>query len=100
MDEFIKESLEINLLLSKQHSIFCKKLIEISPLCQEDDTLVGQFNDYKTNFEDIDEKISNLITWQDNSKGKIEELLKVKESHKEILFTDSKIQIKQAGREI
>jgi len=57
-------------------------------LCQEVDALVSQFKDDKINFEEIDENISNLITWQDNTKGKTIEMPKVKESHKEILFTN------------
>jgi len=60
--EFIKEALEINSLLSKKHSIFCKQIIEISPSCKEVDALVSQFTDAKVNFEEIHEKIANLIT--------------------------------------
>lgn len=67
---------------------------------QEADALVNQFTDAKINFEEIDENISNLITWHDNSKGKIAKFPKIKESHKDILFTDWEIQIKRVEREV
>jgi len=39
-------------------------------------------------FNEIDEKILGYITWQDTPKGRVVDIPRIEESHKEILFTN------------
>jgi len=59
---------------------------------------MNQSSDLRVAFSDIDDKISGFITWQDTLEGKAIDLPIIEESHKEILFTNWDIQLKQAER--
>jgi len=45
-------------------------------------------------FNDIDDKISRFITWQDTLECRVIDLLGIEEYHKEILFIDWDMQLK------
>ena len=69
MEDFIKESLEINTLLLKKQAMFCQNLSIINPLCVKSDSLMNQSFDLRVTFNDIDDKISGFLTWQDTPEG-------------------------------
>jgi len=50
--------------------------------------------DMRVIFNEIDENISGYITLQDTPEGRVEDLPKIEESHKDILFTNWDIQLK------
>lgn len=72
----------------------------INPLCVKSDSLMNQSSDLRVTFNEIDDKILGFITWQDTPEGREVDLPVIEESHKEMLFTDWDIQLKQAEREI
>jgi len=63
VEDFIKEALELNSLLSKQHETFCQKLSVINLMCKQSDSLMNQASDLRITFNEIDDKISGYITW-------------------------------------
>lgn len=100
MEEFIKEALELNTQLSKQQAMFCQKLSIINKICAKSDSLMNQSSDLRVIFNDIDDKISGFITWQDTPEGRAIDLPRIEESHKEILFPDWDIHLKQTERAV
>ncbi len=98
MEDFIKEALELNTLLSKKQEMLCQKLSFINPLCVKSDSLMNQSSDMRVTFNDIDDKISRFITWHDTPEGRAAP--RIDESQKEILFTDWDIQLKHAERAV
>lgn len=61
---------------------------------------MNQSSDMRVTFNDIDDKISRYITWQDTPKSRATNLPSIEDSHKEMLFTDWDIQLKQEKREV
>jgi len=72
----------------------------INDLCKNSDSLTDQMSKLRTYYEDINNKISNFITWKDTSNGIKDNLPKIQESYKDILFRDWDIRIKQAEEAI
>lgn len=83
--------MELNDLLSKKQAMFYQKLSIINPPFVKSDSLVNQTSNLRVNFNDINDKISGFITWQDTLEGKAADLPIIEEFHKEILFTDRDI---------
>jgi hypothetical protein len=72
--------------LTKQQVIFCHKLALIHDLSKTSDSLVNQLSDLRTFYEDIDEKISEYIDWQDSAQGRSSDLPRIEESQKDIIL--------------
>jgi len=68
---------EINALFTQQQVDFYKKLKIINDLCKNSDSLTYQIYELRTYYEDISNKISKFITWQDNIEGMNENILKI-----------------------
>ena len=58
VEDFIKEELELNTLLSKTQAMFYKKLSIMNPLCVKSDSLMNQSSNLRVTFIDNDDKIS------------------------------------------
>lgn len=70
INEIYKEELELDILLTKQQDIFYHKLALIHDFLKTNDSFVNQLSDLRRFYEDIDEKISEYIDWQDNAQGR------------------------------
>lgn len=51
--------------------------------------------DQRTEFTDLNTRISKFIEWQETEEGKRANLPKIEETHKDILFTDGDARIKK-----
>ena len=56
--------------------------------------------DMRISFDDIDEKVSQFVTWQDSFDGRKANLPRIEDSKKEISFIEWDIRLKNAEREI
>jgi len=65
---------------------FCKKLKLINDLYKTNDSLIDQMFELRTYYEDINNKISDFIIWQDNTKGMKANLPRIQDSYKDLLF--------------
>lgn len=63
--------------------------------CQIANSLVYRFSDLRTYFDDVEEKIAGYITWQDSAKWISANLPRIEESHKDIVFREWEIFLKQ-----
>lgn len=88
IDEFIKDSLELNSILSKQQDLFCQKMSHITPYLDTNDQLTEKEIDQRTEFNDLNTKISDYIGWKKSKEGRSANMPKIEETHKDILFTD------------
>jgi len=70
----------------------------MSPYCEINDKLTSQVVDMRLENDEIHKMISDFITWQESEDGKKTDLMKLEESHKDILFTDWDSQLKQVER--
>ena len=77
-----------------QQTTFCQRLSVINTIYKESDSLMNRDFDMRVIFNEIDENISGYITLQDTPEGRVEDLPKIEESHKDILFTNWDIQLK------
>jgi len=97
-DEFIKEALELSSLLAKQQEIFCHRISLINPYCESSDKLNNQVIHQRLEYDQLNKRILEFSSWQEFEEGKKVDLPNIKESHKDILFTDWDIQLKQTER--
>jgi len=95
-EEFIKEALELNSLLVRQQEYYCQKLSHITPYLTISDQLTDKAIDQRTEFNDLNTKISEFIEWQETEDGKKANISEIEETHKDIPFTDWDAKIKQA----
>jgi len=66
VDEFIKEALELNSILSKQQNLFYQRMSHITPYMITSDQLIDKEIDQRTKFNDLNTKISDYIEWQES----------------------------------
>ena len=88
IDEFIKKTLELNSLLAQQQEIFCQRISLINTYCESSDKLNNQLIDKRLEYEELNKRISEFISWQEYEEGKKADLPNIEEFHKDILFTD------------
>ena len=69
-------------------------------MCKTSDSLMNQAFGLRITFNEIDDNISGYITWQDTPEGRATNLPRIDESHKDILFIDWGIQLKQVERAV
>lgn len=86
VNEFRIEALEITKDLSHQLDILCHNISLVVPLCDISASMIETFVDASLELDKADEKLTNFISWQDWKEGKAANLLRIQESHKEILF--------------
>ena len=94
-EEFIKEALALNALLSKQQKLFILQMSDIIPHLEISEQLTITIIDQRIEFNELNTKISDYIEWQDSEEGRKSDLPKVKETFKDILFTDWDARVKQ-----
>jgi len=95
VEEFIKEALELNSLLLKQQEQFFQMMSHIAPYLITSDQLKDKAIDQRTEFTVLNKRISKFIEWQEIEEGRRANLPEIKETHKDILFTDWDVRIKQ-----
>ena len=94
-EEFIKEALALNALLSKQQDLFVLQMSNIVPHLEINEQLTNTVIDQRIEFNELDTKISDYIEWQDSEEGRRSNLPKIKETYKDSIFTYWDIQVKQ-----
>ena len=70
VNEFIKEALELNSILSKHQDLFYQKMSHITPYLNSSDQLTDKEIDQRTEFNDLNTNISDYIEWQESEEGK------------------------------
>lgn len=93
MTDFKKEARELNTLLAQHQILFCLFSI-IHDLHHTNSSLVNQLLDIETYFDDIEEKIAGFLTWYENFDERLDNLPRIEESHKEIIFGEWEIHVK------
>ena len=81
LDQFKMEALELSKALSRQLDILCYKISLADPLFVIATSLIEKAVNTRPEFEDVDEKISGFLTWQDTDQGIAANLPKIQESH-------------------
>jgi len=66
----------------------------IEDLCQSSDSLLDQLSNLRTYYREVEKDISDFIDLQDRSKGRLTNLPKIEESHKDIVFQECMIRLK------
>jgi len=94
--EFRKEALEVTKALSRQLNILCHKISLVDPLCIITASLIEHAVD--TRLEFADDKLTKFLSWQSSEEGMAENLPKIQESHKEILFLEWQSQLIKVER--
>ena len=86
-DEFIKETWSwiINCPYSKVN--FFQKMFIISPYLETSEQFKNNVIDHRTEFEELNTKIWDHITWQETDEGTNANLPEIEENLKDILFT-------------
>ena len=82
VDQFKKEALESNKTLSLQLDILSQKITMVDPLCEITMSLAEKTTNSRLEFEDVDEKISEFLTWQETDQGIAANLPKIQEADK------------------
>lgn len=75
-----KEATQLEASLSKQPTTFYHKINQVQELVKTDDQLVTQISDLRTYYDDIDDKVSKYIDWQDIAQGRAVDLPCLEES--------------------
>jgi len=88
VEEFKNKALEENKALSQQLNILFHKISLVNPLCIITTLLIDQIVNTRLEFEDVDDKVTNFLSWQRTVEGRAANLSKNRESHKEILFSE------------
>ena len=83
-----KEAAELETLLSKQQTTFYHKINQIQELVKTNDLLVTQIYGLKTYYDDFDAKFYNYIDWKETPRGRSDDLARLEESIKDIVFGD------------
>ena len=76
-EEFVKEALEINSLLMKQQENFCQNMSCITPYLVTNDHLTNNAIDQRTEFTDLNTRISKFIKRQEIEDGRKANLLEI-----------------------
>jgi len=65
VDEFVKEALELNSILSKQKYLLCQRMSHVTPYLITSDQLTDKEIDQRTGFNDLNTKIYEYIEWKE-----------------------------------
>ena len=69
-EEFIKEALALNALLSKQQDLFILHISDIVPHLEISEQLTNTVIEQRIEFNELNTKISDYIEWQDSKEGR------------------------------
>ena len=86
--------------MSQQLDVLFHKISLADPLCEIASSLIEKAVNTRLEFENVDEKILGFLTWQNIDQGITTNLLKIQESHKEILFAEWETQLIKGERAI
>lgn len=84
--EFIAERLALNAQLLQQKEILCQKISQWNSHFEMNDNITNQVIELRLEYDSICKKVSNFLNWQRSDEGKREDMPRIDESHKEILF--------------
>ena len=96
--EFRSESLQITKALSNQLSLICHNISLVLPLCEISSSMIDKLVDVRLKLEQVDERLTNFLSWQETKEGKATNIPQIMESHKEILFAECQSQLMKAER--
>ncbi len=98
MDEFRAEALQINTALISQIKLLCQKIAQVEPLCELTTSINQQVEKARNELDQAKEIIIAFLDWQDSDQGRAENLPRISETHKDILFTEWQSQMMKAER--
>jgi len=96
IEEFIKEALELSSVLVKHKEYFCQRMSHVTPYLTTSEQLTDKAMEQRTEFKDLNTRIFEFIEWQETKDERKANLPEIEETHKDILFTDWDVRIKQA----
>ena len=73
-----------------------RKISQWSHYCELSDKLTNQVTDLRSDYDQVDRRVTEYLAWQDGEEGKRENAPRINESHKELLFNKWDDQIRQA----
>ncbi len=96
IEEFITEALALNDQLLQQEEILCQRISQWNFHCEKSDNVTNQVIDLRIDYDLVFKKVSDFLNWQKSEEGKREELPRIDEAHKEMLFVKWDAQLKEA----
>jgi len=99
LEQFIKETLDVNTMLKKEQEIFYHQASMIDSYCDSNKIMIQQIAIQKLECERLEKKIEEHIQWQIPDIGKQANLPQIDKLHKELLFAEWRAQINQAEKE-
>ena len=95
---FRAEATQINGTLLSQIRLLCQQLAKAEPLCEISTTVCEQIEKARNELDQAEDAISDYLEWQDTEEGKVENLSRIHEAYKDILFTEWNTQVMKAER--
>lgn len=96
--DFRSEALQINKALVKQLKFLCHNISLVKPLCEITSSIIDKLVDARQDLEQDNETLTKFLARQGTSEGQATNILKILESHKEILFLEWKSQLMKEER--
>lgn len=98
VEEFKTEAMEMTEALPRQLDLVCHNISLVVPLCDISASMIDKLVDAMLELEKADESLNKFLSWQDSNEGKVSNLPKIQETHKEILFSKWESQLMKAER--
>ena len=96
LTKFVIEPISLNDQLLQQQETLCQRISQWSSYCEISDKITNQVMDLRHDYDLIDRRVTEYLAWQESEEGKKAGLLRINESHKEMLFNNQDAQIKKA----
>ena len=94
--EFISESIALNQQLLHQQEELGQKISQWSYYCELSDKITNQVVDLRSDYDQIDKRVTEYLAWQEEDEGKRAGAPKINENHKDFLFNKWDDQIREA----
>lgn len=78
--------------------LFCQQIAQAEPLCELTASINQKVEKARNELDQDEEAISACLDWKDLEQGKAENLPRISETHKDILFTEWNSQMMKAER--
>ena len=96
LTEFITDSISLNDQLLQQQEILCQRILQWNSYCEESDKITNHVVDLQHDYDLIDKKVTDYLSWQETEEGKRASAPIINDNHKVMLFNNWDAQIKKA----
>lgn len=96
LTEFISESIALNEQLLQQQEVLGQKVSQWNYYCEMSDKITNQVVDLRSDYDQIDKRVTEYLAWQDEDEGKRVGAPRINENHKDLLFNKWDDQIREA----